>query len=1097
MILANRVWPRWFSGTGRILIKSTLLAVWLATGVSCLHGRSHNVGSSTEMNGFDTLWQGDYAKITNGEYGYGAFAPTNAITFQREFSERADQPVYATNTHFLLTYAVGLLCCASSDTTMSPQTRGQMLHYACDLLGSVGRQDPVAMGHLAWAYREGLGVDEDLVKSEMLLREGLTVVPTNRSPRIRADLLGNLAVVLGAMYRSDEALEVGKQALGLREVLLGYDHPDVVVSLERLTDLCEAAGKYAEAETYMARIYEIRKRQLGSGNPIVALTLGRRGELCREQGDYAKATDYYREALSLLEQTPEETQMLFAACLVGAGDVHSDIGERADAIRCYEHALMIQERTLGEEDDDVIGTLKRLGYKHLQARNTDKAEEYFQRAFHTVEKKYGGDARETADALGDLASVALTKGTVDKSGGDYQQDFDKAEQYFQRDLAIVEKTGSDDLALVRPLRALSFLYLRHRKYGLAQEYARRSLDIFIRRYGADDPNTCEALQMLGIVSYWIGDGAEALRCCASAAELAVASVDNAFVSLSERQRMLFWDTRIHEYVDVMLSLATTTNSVTSSAMHQSCLWTFRSKGSVAASMMQDRRLVRDTPDVMADRQSLRQIETTIAELVFDGEGATTDEQHARRKARIDELSNEAETLEIKLARHVAPIRERHRVVAVSVDQVRNAVPINDALIEIVRFGMVPAPDREEHDASLHYAAIILSHASTNPIVLSLGNAEAIDAQVHRCQAAMRAGEPVAGILTGLYAQVWAPLAKYVQGCRRVIVSPDGELNFLPFAALIAPDGKYLCEHHEIGYVASGRDLIKRFDEPATNTPSLFGDPAFGDEEKPGDYLDRSLAFRSVFHDKDRDVLGGMHFPQLPGTRKEVESLKGVFDSDRIHSVVYLGREATEGQLKALSRPEILHLATHGFFLPDIKEEASDPTQMMSVGPRGGTRSFPVRIENPMLRSGLALTGAALSLAKKGETSADKDDGIVTAEEVGSLDLWGTKLVVLSACDTGMGEARAGQGVLGLRRAFAQAGVQNLMMTLWPVQDDATGQLMVEFYRKYLATNDAIGAINAVQRAAIATARQKGEQPNPRVWAPFLVSVQGKAGQLSK
>jgi CHAT domain-containing protein len=133
----------------------------------------------------------------------------------------------------------------------------------------------------------------------------------------------------------------------------------------------------------------------------------------------------------------------------------------------------------------------------------------------------------------------------------------------------------------------------------------------------------------------------------------------------------------------------------------------------------------------------------------------------------------------------------------------------------------------------------------------------------------------------------------------------------------------------------------------------------------------------------------------------------------------------------------------------------------------------------MLRSGLALSGASASLI--GETGSSGEDGIVTAEEVGSLDLWGTRLVVLSACDTGRGEALSGEGVFGLRRAFVQAGALNLMLTLWRVEDAFTKNLMLEFYRDYIQTGDAVGALSRVQRDLV--------KKDPLFWAPFLVSVQ--------
>jgi CHAT domain-containing protein len=391
-----------------------------------------------------------------------------------------------------------------------------------------------------------------------------------------------------------------------------------------------------------------------------------------------------------------------------------------------------------------------------------------------------------------------------------------------------------------------------------------------------------------------------------------------------------------------------------------------------------------------------------------------------------------------------------------------------------------------------YAAIVIRPDVDEPAVLRLGDAGSLDELVHQCQAAMRAGEPSAELLKKLHYQIWAPLDEHIGDAGRVYVSPDGELSFVSFAALLRPDGTYLCEHHEIGYVSSGRDLLIRPTQGETGTPVLFGDPAFGDIQGAGDYLDRGVAFRSTLGTQDRAVLSGIRFPPLPGTQREVEALKVVLKASKQDPVAYLGMEATESRLKALLRPGLLHLATHGFFLPDT-ESGSDSgggsrPSLDDSGPMAGT----VRDENPMLRSGLALTGAALAaVEREGANASDTEDGIVTAEEISSLDLSSTRMVVLSACDTGVGEARAGQGVMGLRRAFAHAGARNLVMTLWPVQDDATVSLMVAFYERYLEKGDAIGALSHLQRTSITQAREAGEVPDPRVWGPFLISVQGR------
>ena len=185
----------------------------------------------------------------------------------------------------------------------------------------------------------------------------------------------------------------------------------------------------------------------------------------------------------------------------------------------------------------------------------------------------------------------------------------------------------------------------------------------------------------------------------------------------------------------------------------------------------------------------------------------------------------------------------------------------------------------------------------------------------------------------------------------------------------------------------------------------------------------------------------------------------------------LGADATEARLQEINSPHILHLATHGFFLPESKDEHRAEDRELGTGrmnPIGKTEKdlrTPVILKNPMHRSGLALAGAQRTLEAwaKGEAPPNDNDGIVTAEEVGGLKLKGTWLVVLSACETGTGQAKAGEGVMGLRRGFIQAGAQNLLMTLWPISDETTVQIMLDFYDRALASGNAPQSLLDVQR----------------------------------
>jgi CHAT domain-containing protein len=292
-----------------------------------------------------------------------------------------------------------------------------------------------------------------------------------------------------------------------------------------------------------------------------------------------------------------------------------------------------------------------------------------------------------------------------------------------------------------------------------------------------------------------------------------------------------------------------------------------------------------------------------------------------------------------------------------------------------------------------------------------------------------------------------------RGTRRVYIAPDGELNFVPFAALISLDGKFLCEQLEINYVATGRDLLRRPEERAAEAGKLvfFGDPTFSTGKEEG-------------------VFAG-----LPGTRAEGSHLKALLPSLKMSGEFHLAGEATEARLRALHSPGILHLATHGFL-----------TDVLPFGSREHS--------NPMFRSGVALAGASDTIrswrAERPAPPADAD-GILLADEVSDLDLRETSLVCLSACMTARGEAHDGQGVFGLRRGFGKAGALHVLMTLWPVSDKETAEFMREFYRELSEGTYADTALALVQRRWLLRLREEKDTLEAvRIAAPFLLSSYG-------
>jgi CHAT domain-containing protein len=368
------------------------------------------------------------------------------------------------------------------------------------------------------------------------------------------------------------------------------------------------------------------------------------------------------------------------------------------------------------------------------------------------------------------------------------------------------------------------------------------------------------------------------------------------------------------------------------------------------------------------------------------------------------------------------------------------------------------------------------------------------------------------ILQGLYRRLWAPIEPLLPaGTKTVIFSPDGALNFVSFATLLTPDDQFLSQKYSIRYVASGRDLLREFQPSPSPQLMVFADPEF---ERPDTSGPRAASREgqpainpeSRIPNRDSQDWRALRFYSLLGTAKEGAALQARAKEWNWPTKVFARAEATEAQLQATRSPRVLHLATHGFFLPETATTAADEaagvrgtrgiipdSEFGSMREPGGLLKPRVRLKNPMHRSGLALAGAQSTLEawKRGEVPATDNDGIVTAEEVGLLKLDGTWLVTLSACNTGAGEARSGEGVLGLRRGFIQAGAQNLLMTLWAVSDEETAWFMVDFYEAAHKTGNAPQALADVQRDWLVRLRKERGLAVAVIRAgPFILTAQG-------
>jgi CHAT domain-containing protein/tetratricopeptide (TPR) repeat protein len=475
------------------------------------------------------------------------------------------------------------------------------------------------------------------------------------------------------------------------------------------------------------------------------------------------------------------------------------------------------------------------------------------------------------------------------------------------------------------------------------------------------------------------------------------------------------------------------------------------------------------------------LRTRLAQKTFAGAGPEGPEAH---RDNLRRWQKEVTELEEQLGRDVPELNNERRFRAVESRAVARALPRDCVLIDFVRFHSFTA-----QPPGPHYLALVTPGQRPNDLrIIDCGPAESIDRLVAAFRAEVtgdrsedpdramrpigRAGSPaqVAGAGQALRAAVFDALVPAFGSATRVLISPDGSLLRLPFQILPLGGGRHLIDEYHISYVGCGRDVLHFQARPAGQAaePVVAADPDF---DLCGGAVRGAAASAGLRSGDLRRACRG--FDPLPGTRREGEAVARLLGVRPL-----MQKEVVEGQIKRVRSPWILHLATHGFFLAD-QADGGD-------GAAGGDRFAELHLENPLLRSGLALAGGN-TWVRKGSLPPEAEDGLLTAGDVTGLDLLHTQMVVLSACDTGLGEIRNGEGVFGLRRAFVLAGAKTLVMSLWKVPDAETVELMEDFYHRVLAGQPRADALRDAQMTV------KARHPDPYCWGAFV--CEGNPGPL--
>jgi CHAT domain-containing protein/Tfp pilus assembly protein PilF len=863
--------------------------------------------------------------------------------------------------------------------------------------------------------------------------------------------------------RFNEARPLFERALEIAESVSGPDDPFVNAVVRDLAGNALEARDNRKAQSLYERALTGLEATVGAGDPQTAMVQSRLGLLYQRAGQRPKADAMVRQALATIEKTLGTEHPWYVRCLVTLGTLRDDAGDLDEAEAIDRKALAIVE-TIHETDSIVhADLLNNLGDIHRQRGDYAQAQALFERSLAIGEKLRGPESYYVATVLQNLGIVARER-----------KEYSTAQAYYRRAIAIREATvGPDHTDVAQLLNNLANTYNATGDKRRALETHFRALRIWEKNAGPYERGTLLSTGNIARTYASDGDIPNAIDYQRRADAVLEAQLALNLAAGSERQKLAF-AASASERTDRTISLHLNLALGDPDAAALGALVLLQRKGRVLDAMTDTFAAVRHHLTNPGDLKLLDELKATTAQLARFALSAPESMRPEERQNAIQDLEAKKERLEVELSERCAEFRAQTR--PVTLEAVQAALPDDAALLEFAVFRPFdPTAERNAEAYGLpHYAAYIVRKHGT-PRGFDLGEAKTIDERIEALRLALR--DPrIADVkerARALDRLVMRPLRASLGLARRLFISPDGELHLVPFEALVDEQGRYLIERYPMSYLTSGRDLLRmqvvreNRSRPVILADPLFGEPGITGLAQPSRKKASAVtARRSVTTGND---LSRVYFAPLAGSAEEARAIKALFPE----ASLLTGSQATKAALQSVERPRMLHIASHGFFLQDAGGPAPSP-----VAPTGATRSVGLRagVQNPLLRSGVALAGANLG-------RGSEDDGILTALEASSLNLWGTKLVTLSACDTGVGEIRNGEGVYGLRRAFVLAGAETLVMSLWPVNDSIARETMVAYY---IGLRDGAGRGDALRQAKLEMLRRTARQ-HPFYWAGFIQS----------
>jgi CHAT domain-containing protein/Tfp pilus assembly protein PilF len=861
------------------------------------------------------------------------------------------------------------------------------------------------------------------------------------------EALENIASLYKNQGRYSESEKLYKEALKACKEKLGEGHIIYIDLQNDLAKLYKSLGHFEEAE----KIYKqnlITASKKGENTAQYAQTLNDMASLYKDAGKFAETEPLLNKALEIRKKIFTEQSAEYSETLQNLAALYKLMGRYPEATTAYQKALAIRKEVLGQLHPEYASTLNALASLYKKTNNLEKAEPLYKEALEIRQNFLGEENPEYAISLDNLANFYQTT-----------QQYTKAEPLLKQAMALKKKIyGVNHPIYAGSLNNMAVLYEKTNQATQAENLYKESLNILKTTLGDKHPKTISALNNLAMFYETQQKYQQANALFRQLSANTLDQIQKNFSTLSENEKRQFFATN-KPFLDNFILFAANSvlrKSPDSDKLAQEAFQLLvATKGIVLNSTGKARKEILQSSDnkLISQYEEWVKIREMIAKLYNVGTA-----ELKRRNVNIDSLDAKAKILEKELSSKSKAFGEAFNMQLNTWKEIQSKLKDQEVLFEITHI-------KGDGNKVLYVVFVVKKSHNQAPEVFILNNGIELDEALvfYKNTIKFRKDDKES------YLKYWKPFEPFTQGMKKVYFSADGVFTQINPATLFDTESKqYLLEKQDIAILTSAKDLLQAKTTGGISGKALLvGNPSY--------QINGVADTKNVvdLDNQDGFWLRNSSFTSLPATQKEIESIEEYLKNNKSLQVKKItDKSATESNVKnEASQVKLLHIATHGFFIPTHQEEEHDKSINFATNEE--------ERDDPMLRSGLILAGVT-DYFRSEKKSQDQEDGILTAYEVMNLKLENTTLVVLSACETGLGKVQAGEGVYGLQRAFKIAGTQALVMSLWKVDDVATQELMQSFYDEWMKTNNKTQAFRNAQNKIL----QKYK--HPYFWGAFVM-----------